>query len=499
LFDDGLGCAGINHGVAQALRREFSLSSAKWCLSSNIPEQTALRIGSITGALRRRRYERPVSAELDGDAERVQVQVAAILMLQTSNTGSVLKFPANFLWGTATSSTQVEGCVVNEWTNFTARDGKNCQIACNSYNRYHEDVEWMTQLGVKAHRLSIEWSRLQSAPFAPLDEFELARYRDVLERMKAAGITPMVVLHHFSNPPWIISSGGWLNPATVSAFLDYVKKISTALRHQVRIWNTFNEPDTYASCTYVIGEFPPHDKWRLMAFRKVIHHMAQAHVQACEILRRQGSALGPVEVGFSKNWTFFEPFKKTSLWDHGVAAVSHALFNHFVLRSFLGGGRKESSTFLGLNYYGRVRYHHFRPLIPTFGFSCEQLAKMGVICDDMFERHPNGMEVVLGQLQKQYHLPMYVTEHGSASSDEAFRERDLKQNLAALHRAIGAGADVRGFFYWSLLDNFEWQFGYSKKFGLVEVDFADETLPRRMKALGHFYRKICSENSICRH
>jgi len=425
--------------------------------------------------------------------------VVAIPVLQQLNTDGVLKFPANFLWGTATSSTQVEGHVTNEWTDFTARDGGNCHIACNSYHRYHEDVDWMAQLGVKAHRMSIEWSRLQSTPFAPLDEDELARYRVIFERMTAAGITPMVVLHHFSNPPWITSSGGWLNPATVSAFLDYIKKLSVALRRHVRIWNTFNEPDTYASCTYVIGEFPPHYKWRFAAFRTVIRHMAQAHRKACEILRQEGSDLGPVEVGFSKNWTCFESFKKTSLWDHGVAAVSHALFNRFVLHSFLGGKRKESSTYLGLNYYGRVRYHHFRPLIPTYGFSPGQLAGMGVICDDMFERHPDGMETVLHQLQKRYQLPMYITEHGSASDDEAFRERDLKQNLAALHRAISGGADVRGFFYWSLLDNFEWQFGYSKKFGLVEVDFRDEKLPRKMKALGHLYRKICLENLVLCH
>jgi len=411
--------------------------------------------------------------------------------------GIVLTFPPRFLWGVATAATQVEGHVLNEWTNFTARDGGHCRIACDSYHRYAEDIDWMTQLGVKACRMGIEWSRLQSAPYAPLNRSELERYDDLLGRLQTAVITPMVVLHHFSNPPWISSAGGWTSPATVPVFVDYVTRLAAALRHRVRIWNTFNEPDTYASCTYLLGEFPPFHKARLNSFRAVIRHMADAHRQVCRILRQAGSEQGPVEVGFSKNWTFFEPFHPASLWDRLIAAIGHTAFNRFVLRQFLGGDRKTSSTYLGLNYYGRVRFRNGRPLVPVAGLSRETLAGMGVICDDMFERHPPGMEVVVRHLSRRYRLPLYITEHGAASTDEDFRQRDLKENLTSLHRVIREGADVRGFFYWSLLDNFEWQFGYSKKFGLVEVDFADEKLPRRMKALGGVYRQVCRENSIC--
>jgi len=121
---------------------------------------------------------------------------------------------------------------------------------------------------------------------------------------------------------------------------------------------------------------------------------------------------------------------------------------------------------------------------------------MGVECDDMLERHPAGLEFALQDMHRQCRLPIYLTEHGSSSSDEAFRERDLRENLAALHRAIGRGVDVRGFYYWSLLDNFEWQFGYSKKFGLLSVDFADERRSRAMKPLGEIYRKVCRENAV---
>ena len=136
-----------------------------------------------------------------------------------------LKFPENFLWGTATSPTQVEGHVVNEWTDYVAADGGHCRVACDHYHRYEEDVDWMSRLGVNAYRMGIEWSRLQSAPFAPLNQKELARYVHLLDCLKAADITPMVVLHHFSNPPWITAAGGWLNPAAIPAFVDYATKL----------------------------------------------------------------------------------------------------------------------------------------------------------------------------------------------------------------------------------------------------------------------------------
>ena len=413
-----------------------------------------------------------------------------------AGSGTVLKFPPGFLWGVATAPTQVEGHVTNEWTGFTARDGGTCRIACDSYHRYPEDIEWMQRLGVNACRMGIEWSRLQSGPYTPLDPTELARYVDLLDRLRAARITPMVVLHHFSNPPWISSAGGWTNPATVPIFVDYAARLVSALRGRVRLWNTFNEPDTYASCTYLLGEFPPFRKWRLGSFYQVIRHMAEAHLKICHVIREAGGVSAPAEAGFSKNWTIFRPFRQLSPWDGCLAAISHAFFNRLVLRRFLGGKRREASTFLGLNYYGRVRFSNGRPLVPSGGWAREALLRRGVVCDDMFERHPPGMEFVVKQLYRRYRLPVYVTEHGAASTDESFRERDLRENLAALHRAMGAGADVRGFFYWSLLDNFEWQFGYAKKFGLIEVDFGDERLPRRMKPLGRVYRRICGENGM---
>jgi beta-glucosidase/6-phospho-beta-glucosidase/beta-galactosidase len=155
------------------------------------------------------------------------------------------------------------------------------------------------------------------------------------------------------------------------------------------------------------------------------------------------------------------------------------------------GGRRDASTFLGVNYYGRARLNHFQALVPTNGVPHERLKQLGIVCDDMFERHPAGLGTILQKFHRRYGLPLYITEHGAASSDEDFRIRDLTAHLHELHGAVNDGVDVRGFFYWSLLDNFEWQFGYTKKFGLLAVDFNDEKLPRRMTSVGEFYRGIC--------
>ncbi|PWU13843.1 MAG: hypothetical protein C5B50_18460 [Verrucomicrobia bacterium] len=416
-------------------------------------------------------------------------------MSHPAHNGQMLKFPDGFLWGTATAPTQIEGHIYNEWTDFVALDGRTCHPACDSYHRYEEDIEWMRKLGVNSYRVGIEWSRLQSAAYAPLDEKEMARYVDQLDRLRAAGIEPMVVLHHFSNPSWIYSSGGWLADSTIAAFVDYAGKLARALRDKVRIWNTFNEPDTYASCGYLIGHFPPRRKGRLLAYRRIIRNMGRAHHRVCGMLREIGSSFGAVEVGFSKNWTFYEAYQSHLPWDVLLAAFTHSHLNTLVMENFLGG-EKTTSTFLGINYYGRIRFRNFEPLVPAYGFTCDHLAKLGVHCDDMLERHPDGLELALKSLQAQCDLPIYLTEHGSASTDEVFRERDLKENLSALHRAISGGVDVRGFYYWSLLDNFEWQFGYTKKFGLVAVDFDHEALPRKMKPLGEIYAKVCRENAL---
>lgn len=407
-----------------------------------------------------------------------------------------LKSPENFLWGTATSPTQVEGHVANEWTDYVAADGGHCRVACDHYHRYEEDVAWMAKLGVNSYRMGIEWSRLQAAPFAPLNQHELERYVHLLDCLKAANITPMVVLHHFSNPPWITSSGGWLNPAAVPAFVDFTAKLVAALKDRVYLWNTFNEPDTYASLTYLLGGFPPdHRKWRFGAYRRTIKHLAEAHVQAARVIRREGNGGRTPEVGIAKNWTFFGAFQKFAVWDLMLAEISHHAFNRFVLNAFLGGRRREASTFLGVNYYGRARLKHFEALVPTNGVAPERLKRLGIVCDDMLERHPAGFGAVLKRFHYSYGLPMYITEHGAASSDQDFRIRDLTEHLCELQGAMNSGAEVRGFFYWSLLDNFEWQFGYSKKFGLVTVDFKDEKLPRKMTRMGEFYRGICTGNA----
>lgn len=219
--------------------------------------------------------------------------------------------------------------------------------------------------------------------------------------------------------------------------------------------------------------------------------MAEAHRRASDAIRRQSNGGRKPEIGVAKNWTYFGSFQRFAFWDHALAEISHHFFNRFVLEEFTGGKRRNASTFLGLNYYGRARLKHFQAMVPTNGVSGEKLKELGVVCDDMFERHPTGFGRLLRKLQRQCGLPIYITEHGSASADEDFRIRDLTGHLRELQGAMNDGVDVRGFFYWSLLDNFEWQFGYTKKFGLFSVDFNDQQLTRRTTRVGEFYQQIC--------
>jgi beta-glucosidase len=202
------------------------------------------------------------------------------------------------------------------------------------------------------------------------------------------------------------------------------------------------------------------------------------------------------EVGIAKNWTVFGAYQKFAVWDQALAAFCHHIFNEFVVETFMGGSRRTASTYLGLNYYGRSRFLNFQPMVPAGGASAEKLSRLGIVCDDMVERYPVGLGLMLEELYRRYQLPIYLTEHGAASTNSEFRIHDLNQHLQVLEQTMKKGVDVRGFFYWSLLDNFEWQFGYSKKFGLYAVDFADETLPRKITAVGEFYRQICQSSLL---
>ncbi len=223
----------------------------------------------------------------------------------------------------------------------------------------------------------------------------MARYVHLLDCLKEQNITPMVVLHHFSNPPWISAGGGWLNPATIPAFVDYATKLASALKERVYLWNTFNEPDTLR----IVDLF---NRWfsavSQMAF-SLLPESDQTHGRGARPGEprhpRQGNGNRTAEVGIAKNWTYFEAFQKYSPWDHALATACHHTFNRFVLDAFLGGRRREASTYLGVNYYGRARLNHFQALVPTNGVSNERLRQLGVVCDDMFERHPSGFGKIL--------------------------------------------------------------------------------------------------------
>ena len=265
-----------------------------------------------------------------------------ISMATTSAAGNgrVLSFPPQFLWGTGTSPTQVEGHITNEWTHHVARDGRTCHPACDSYHRYPEDIEWMVRLGVKGYRMGIEWSRLQAGPCGPLNQAELARYLDQLDRLQAAGITPMVVLHHFSNPLWIIGTAAGKTRPRSGMFVDYrvqagggAARPGAALEHVQRAGHLrlLRVSDRGISAV--------ENKWRFLAYRRVIRNMAAAHVRVCRLLRQAGSSRGRWRWGFPRTGRRLWPTTGVRRGTGSLRSLSHEIFNRFVLRSFSRRGR----------------------------------------------------------------------------------------------------------------------------------------------------------------
>lgn len=368
----------------------------------------------------------------------------------------MLNFPKNFYWGAATSSHQVEGGNRNDWEEFMPA-GK----ACDHYNRYEEDFDIAKQLGHNAHRFSIEWSRIEPEE-GKFDEKEIKHYQKVIDALRKRGIEPFVTLWHWTLPLWIRDIGGWENKKTVDYFLRYVDKILSAQGglKSVQYFITLNEPEIFASNSYLKGVWPPQNKC-LRSYFKVFRNLIEAHRRAYKIIKENNPE---AKTGIAKNNIYFE---------------GRALFlidwwwNGYFLNKI-----KNYQDFIGLNYY----FHR-----------CFPKNKNEIISDLGWEIYPEGIYHVLKDLKK-YGLPVYITENGVADAQDEKREKFIKEHLYWVHRAIQEGVDVYGYFYWSLLDNFEWDKGFWPRFGLVEVDY--KTMERKIRPSALEYKKIIEANAV---
>ena len=417
-----------------------------------------------------------------------------------------LLFPPGFLWGTSTSAHQVEGGNHNnDWWDWEQtpghiRDGSTSQRACEHHQRFREDWALARDLGQNAHRLSIEWSRVEPQENV-WDESALAHYREVLLAMHDCGLEPMVTLHHFTNPRWFVAQGGWENSAAARQFARYVGRVVSHLDDVCHLWVTINEPMVYFYEGYLTRRWPP-GKGGIMKGLRSVRNMVRAHARAyCTIHGLQSMA----QVGIAHNMRLFDPANPRLLRDRLLVAAEDRTFNRVLIWALLDGylrapiGRGEriaeadnSLDFVGLNYYTRDMVSF--ALRGATTLMARNIARPGAETDLFgWELYPEGLYRLLKELSV-YGKPIYVTEHGLADATDALRPAYLVRSVAAMWRAVNEGAPLRGYFHWTLMDNFEWAEGYSVPFGLVGVD--RETMERKVKASGLVYRDICRANGL---
>ncbi len=403
-------------------------------------------------------------------------------------------FPEGFLWGTATASHQIEGDnFYNDWWEFE-RQGKvkNGQVsgkACDSWNRYEEDFDLIEKLNNNAYRFSIEWSRIEPEE-GRFDESALERYRSMLLSLRRRNIEPFVTLHHFTNPLWIAKRGGWLNPEIIDYYLRYVKRIVGEFKDLVNYWMTINEPNAYAFMAYLYGQFPPQGK-SLIKMLRVLNNMVKAHAKAYEIIHQMSPN---AKVSIAYNVIYFEPKNPNSFIDRKLANFADRIYNRVFIETLLTGKfsspfikeeisyAKDTLDYLGINYYTRIL------------MGLRMGSPEGENSDFGWEIYPEGIYKVVKRFYDLTKKPIYITENGISDAKDEKRPKYLISHLIQLHKAIEEGVDVKGYFHWSLMDNFEWAEGFIQRFGLFETDF--NTFERKWRESAKIYSEIAKNNGI---
>jgi beta-glucosidase len=453
---------------------------------------------------------------------------------------SILSFPADFVWGVATSSYQIEGAWNEDgrsesiWDRFSHAPGKivdssNGDVACEHYHRWRDDIALMRELGVQAYRFSVAWPRVLPQGRGRVNQRGVDFYSRLVDALLEAGIEPYVTLYHWDLPQVLQDQGGWPARATAEAFVEYADVISRALGDRVKHWITHNEPWCASFLSYQLGEHAPgwHD-WR--AAIQASHHLLLSHGWAVPVLRRNSPA---AEVGITLNFTPAEPASPSAAdFDayRFADGYGHRWFldplygRHYpadMVANYVAAGHlppegmpfvqpgdldaiAAMTDFLGVNFYTRsvarsqaIPEHENLP--PTVAPApASEWTEMG------WEVSPDSLYQLLGRLHFEYRAPkIYITESGASYSDgpngdgrvhDTRRLRYLRDHFAAAKRAIDAGVPLAGYFVWSLMDNFEWAKGYSQRFGIVWVDY--ETQQRIPKDSALWYRQVIGQNAV---
>lgn len=430
------------------------------------------------------------------------------------------KFPDGFKWGSATSSHQIEGDNRNDWSQWErsparlahlAGEGKDPKDfvsgkACDSYHRYAEDLDIAKQLGHNIHRFSIEWSRIEPEE-GKFDSVAMRHYIDVVKAIRERGMEPMVTLWHFTNPIWFSVKGGFLNPHSPELYKRFIRHVVDNLKGDVKLWITFNEATTvYGAAAYLKGYWPPQHKKDIWSWFKFRRNIAKAHTLAYREIKNQyrdwfahasppspdqkksgGAGPPPAPPGMSHNVEGPLIGSVESNWCPvagglaklmGIEKLFDSFINHWLWRRTL-----PYQDFIGLNYY----------TVRRFPGSYRILPKQDHVPEMNWEIYPDGLYRVLMAVKK-FNKPVFITENGMADATDQRRAKFIRDHLDRVWLAIRDGVDVRGYMYWSLLDNFEWAFGYAPRFGLVEIDY--QTFKRTVRPSALEYAKIIAANGL---
>ncbi|WP_455382938.1 glycoside hydrolase family 1 protein [Salinispira pacifica] len=434
--------------------------------------------------------------------------------------------PQGLLLGTATAATQIEGGDLDHsWSRWAragnTADGSLPSPADDHWNRVEEDVRLLRELGCRVYRMSVEWARIEPSP-GNFDSHAMQRYRSEIESLRAAGIEPLVTLHHFTNPIWFEEAGGWLSEEAPRQFERFAGYVVDALCDLVGEWVVINEPNVFALNGYMLGEWPPGHS-SLGEYLRCARNMIRAHKSCYRLVHRIRSERGYSDtmVGSAIHFRVFDPAGPGPL-DRFASAAFTYLFHHAFVEGVIRGRftlplkrlrlpgrhRKASasqgasafvprpsgqySDFIAVNYYSRE--------IVKFGLGGDLLVgrrilQPGLPRNDLgWEIYPDGLRRVACAMYRKYHLPVYVTENGTCDAEDRFRARYIYEHLRALKELRDEGIDVRRYYHWTAFDNFEWAEGVSARFGLVEVDFG--TQERRIRASGRLFARIAAEAGV---
>ena len=414
--------------------------------------------------------------------------------MRISSTRSI-RFPPGFLWGTATASHQVEGG--NRWNDWWQLEqaGRLPYVsgdACRHYELFEQDFDLVKSSAQNAHRLSIEWSRIEPAE-GHWNVDAINHYVSVVRALRQRGIEPLLTLHHFSNPQWFAERGGWHASGAVELFKRFVERVIPHLIGDVRLWLTINEPTVYVKRAYISGVWPPCAGRSIWKAVRALRNMLAAHRAAYAILHR---ARADVLVGFAHSTPWVVPCDAGRVLDRLAASARDFVLNRLPYRMLHWRRPSRVVDFVGVNYYTRS-VTRWRPsgLAALVGAECREdhhgeprsFNSLG------WEIYPRGLRETLRRMAR-FGVPLIVTENGISTRDEQLRVRFLQQHISELALAVEEGLPILGYFYWTLYDNFEWTEGYESSFGLAAVDRL--TQARSLRPAAEAYRRICADNSV---